>query len=71
MAQSGERQKYIVTLDEKEQLLLCCCINVVGESVPHFYIFNGKQIYILKCEIGSCMAMQAKTWMNCFCSQYG
>ena len=74
MAESKARQIHTLTLHEKEHLLLRSCINTMGESIPNFYVFKGKQTcdnYILKCDIGSFMAMKARTWVRGFCSQNG
>jgi len=43
------------------------CINVVGQSIPSFYLFKGKkklQNYISRYEPSACMEAQPHVWMK-------
>jgi hypothetical protein len=53
----------------KEWLTINCVVDVIGTSLPRFYIFKRKKIhddYIQLCKLGTCMAMQSKAWMTTF-----
>ncbi len=44
----------------KEWLTINCVVNVIGTTLPGFYIFKGKRIqndYIQLCKPRACMAM--------------
>ncbi len=46
-----------------------CAINVIGEVLPRFYIFESERLkndYIKFCKLNTCMAMQKKACMTCF-----
>jgi hypothetical protein len=44
-------------------------VNIVGTTLPTFYIFKGSRMqedYIRDYRLGTCMAMQKKTWMTTY-----
>ena len=67
-AQRGTRSVHSILPNSKEHLTVLTCVNAVGQFIPNFYIFKGKRNknYILKCEPGACMAIQANGWMTAF-----
>ena len=67
-ARRGTRSVHSILPNSKEHLIVLTCVNAAGHSIPNFYIFKGKRNknYILKCESGACMAMQANCWMTAF-----
>jgi hypothetical protein len=67
LAKTGTRSVYIITPNELEHISVLSCINVVGDSIPNYYVFKGKQYqrtYIAKCEVGARMGMQKNAWMT-------
>jgi hypothetical protein len=63
LAKTGSCSVHQVIPDEREWLTVLTCINVVGQSIPSFYIFRGKRFrrnYIQHCEEGATMAMSNK-----------
>jgi hypothetical protein len=69
LAKQGSHQMYSTILNSKEWLTVNYVVNVVGTSLPRFYIFKTKKIcddYIQLCKLGTCMAMQSKAWMTTF-----
>ena len=68
-AKRGSRYVHIVVPNEHEWLTVLTYINVVGQSIPGFYIFKSKRIrrnYIIHYEDGATMAMQPKAWITQF-----
>ncbi len=60
---------YNIILKSREWLIINCVVNVVGTTLLGFYIFRGERIcddYIQLYELGTCMAMQSKTWIITF-----
>jgi hypothetical protein len=53
----------------KEWLTINYVVNATRTTFLGFYIFKGEKIrndYIQFCKLGTCMAMQSKTWMATF-----
>jgi hypothetical protein len=51
----------------REWITTLCCVNVVGASIPGFYLFKGKsqlRNYIQNCEVGACMAAHPNALMT-------
>jgi hypothetical protein len=60
---------YTTIPKSKEWLNVNYVVNVIGTSLPRFYIFKRERIrddYIQLCKLGTCMAMQSKAWMTTF-----
>jgi len=65
----GSQHVYNTTPKSKKWLTINYVVNVVGTTLPRFYIFRGEKIrddYIQLCKLGTCMAMQSKTWIPSF-----
>ncbi len=57
---------YSVIPKSREWLIVNCVVNVIGTTLPGFYIFRGERIcddYIQLYKPRTCMAMQSKAWM--------
>ena len=66
-AKKGSKTVHSLMPNEREWITVLSCINAGGESIPSFYIFEGKrrrENYIANCEAGASMAMQPHAWMT-------
>jgi hypothetical protein len=51
----------------REWITILCCVNVIGLSIPGFYLFKGKaqlKNYIRNCEPKACMDSHPNAWMT-------
>ncbi|KAI5069585.1 hypothetical protein GOP47_0015886 [Adiantum capillus-veneris] len=67
LAKKGVKSVYAITCDSREWMIVLCCVNAAGQSIPAYYIFKGSCItsnHIQDCEEGAAMAMQKKAWMK-------
>ncbi len=58
---------YNIIPKSKEWLIVDYVVNVIGTTLPGFYIFRGERIYddyIQLCKLRICMVMQSKAWMT-------
>ncbi len=69
IAKKGSHQVYNTIPKFKEWLTINCEVNVVGGSIPRFYIFHDERIrgdYNMHYKPGTCMAVRTKAWMTSF-----
>ena len=68
LAKTGSRCVHTIMPDQREWLSVLACMNAVGDYIPNFYIFKGKQFpnrnFTEKCEARATMAMQLRAWMT-------
>jgi len=67
LVKRGSHQVYNIIPKSKEWLIINYVVNVLGITLPRFYIFRRKMIhddYIQFYKPGTCMAMQSKAWMT-------
>ena len=67
IAKLGSKSVPQILSKSREWIIVLCCINVEGQSIPGFYLFKEKrrlQNYIANCETGACMAAQPHAWIT-------
>ena len=68
LTRKGVRNIYAQISNEREWLSVLTSINIVGRSIPHFFILKGKKKkltdYIHLCKVSSTMAIQEKRYMT-------
>ncbi|XP_057864226.2 uncharacterized protein LOC131072165 [Cryptomeria japonica] len=67
LAKKGSRNMSYILVKRHELITVLCSMNASKQSIPRFYLFNGKRQthnYIAKCEPGACMAAQKHSWMT-------
>jgi hypothetical protein len=69
LARRGSNVIYNTIPKSREWLIVNCVINAVGGILLSFYIFKGERLrddYKRLYKLGTCMAMQKRTWMITF-----